>query len=125
DQEVNNFNTAKNLQISSSKSFSNPRNEYENETRETKYSTESVALLEEIEGKRDAQSKIERKTLVDFVLIKCEQMFMGSYRGLLGREVIFLERREILTEEVKKEVQGSKKPWSQEFAHYTLASNWN
>lgn len=70
-------------------------------------------LFEEIEGKRDARGKIERKTLFHFVnqflTLKCEQMFMGSCRGLLGKEGILFERSGILAEEVKKEIQGLKK----------------
>ncbi|EOA29994.1 hypothetical protein CARUB_v10013098mg [Capsella rubella] len=154
DQEVNSFSTARNLQISSSKSFSNSRNEYHNDIEETELSAESVALsvaeeghdweleyiteiiasdqlmikefslgmatdilplslFDEIESKRDLRGKIERRTLFDFVnqclTVKCEQMFMGSCRGLLGKEDIYLKRGGILAEEVKKEVEGLKK----------------
>lgn len=71
-------------------------------------------LFDEIEeGKRDARGKTERKTLFDFVnqslTLKCEKMFKGSCRGLLGKEGILFERKEILAEEVKKEIEGLKK----------------
>lgn len=70
-------------------------------------------LFEEIEGKRDARGRIERKTLFHFVneclTLKCEQMFMGSCRGLLGKEGILFVRSKILAEEVKKEIERLKK----------------
>ncbi|KAL1211766.1 hypothetical protein V5N11_023757 [Cardamine amara subsp. amara] len=73
----------------------------------------SFNLFEEIEGKRDARGKMERKTLFHFVnqclTLKCEQMFMGSCKGLLGKEGVLFERSEILAEEVMKETQGLKK----------------
>ncbi|XP_010464123.1 PREDICTED: uncharacterized protein LOC104744725 [Camelina sativa] len=154
DQEVDSFSTAKNLQISSSNSFSNSSIEYHKEIEETEPSAESIALseaeegqdweleyiteiiasgqlmikevslgmatdilplslFEEIESKRDVRGKIERKTLFDLVnqclTHKCEQMFMGTCRGLLGKEDIFLDRVGMLAGEVKKEVEGLKK----------------
>uniref|UniRef100_A0A1J3CFB5 DUF4378 domain-containing protein n=1 Tax=Noccaea caerulescens TaxID=107243 RepID=A0A1J3CFB5_NOCCA len=72
-----------------------------------------LSLFYEIEGKRDARAKVERKTLFEFVnqclTLKCEKMFMGSCRGLSGKEGILFEREEILAEEVKKEIDGLKK----------------
>ncbi|XP_024015662.1 uncharacterized protein LOC18023911 isoform X2 [Eutrema salsugineum] len=70
-------------------------------------------LFDELEGKRDARGKIERMTLFESVnqclTLKCEKMFMGSYRGLLGKEGVLFERKEILAEKVKKEIEGLKK----------------
>ncbi|AAF26077.1 hypothetical protein [Arabidopsis thaliana] len=72
-----------------------------------------LSLFDETEGKRDARGKIERKTLFDLVnqwlTLKCEQMFMGTCKGVLGKQDIFLERREILADQVLKEAQGLKK----------------
>ncbi|CAA7015889.1 unnamed protein product [Microthlaspi erraticum] len=69
-----------------------------------------LSLFVELEGKRDARGKIERKTLFEFVnqclTLRCEKMLMGSCRGLSG---ILFEREEILAEEVKKEIDGLKK----------------
>lgn len=72
-----------------------------------------LSLFYEMEGKRDARGKVERKTLFEFVnqclTLECEKMFMGSCRGLSGKEGILFERKEILAEELKREIEGLKK----------------
>lgn len=72
-----------------------------------------LSLFYEIEGKRDARGKVERKTMFEFVnqslTLKCEKMFMGSCRGLSGKEGVLFERKEILAEELKREIEGLKK----------------
>ncbi|KAF8068563.1 hypothetical protein N665_1142s0014 [Sinapis alba] len=72
------------------------------------------SLFDELEGKRDPRRNLERKTLFEFVnewlTLKCEKMFMGSCRGLLGKEgVLFGRKEEVLAEEVKKEIERLKK----------------
>uniref|UniRef100_M4FE91 U1-type domain-containing protein n=3 Tax=Brassica campestris TaxID=3711 RepID=M4FE91_BRACM len=66
------------------------------------------SLFDELESKRDPRGNIERKTLFEFVneclTLKCEKTFMGSCRGsfLFGR-------KEVLAEEVKREIERLKK----------------
>lgn len=66
------------------------------------------SLFDELESKRDPRGNLERKTLFEFVneclTLKCEKMFMGSCRGsfLFGR-------KEVLAEEVKREIGRLKK----------------
>ncbi|CAH8356686.1 unnamed protein product [Eruca vesicaria subsp. sativa] len=71
------------------------------------------SLFDELEANRDPRGNLERKTLFEFVneflTLKCEKMFMGSCRGLLGKEGMMFEKKEHLAEEVKKEIERLKK----------------
>jgi hypothetical protein len=54
-----------------------------------------ASLFDEMEGRGEVTAaKIKRKTLFDFVnkclALRCEQMFMGSCRGLLGKGGFFV-----------------------------------
>ncbi|XP_024007055.1 uncharacterized protein LOC18013054 isoform X2 [Eutrema salsugineum] len=73
-----------------------------------------ASLFDEMEGRGEATAvKLKRKTLFDFVnmclTLKCEQMFMGSCRGLLGKDGILFEQRDWLAEELNREIHGLKK----------------
>ncbi|CAA7017159.1 unnamed protein product [Microthlaspi erraticum] len=72
-----------------------------------------ASLFDELEGRGEATAaKLKRKTLFDFVNqslgVKCEQMFMGSCRGLSAKSGIF-EQRDWLAEELNREIHGLKK----------------
>ncbi|KAF3584560.1 hypothetical protein F2Q69_00032335 [Brassica cretica] len=66
------------------------------------------SLFDELESKRDPRGNLERKTLFEFVnewlTLKCEKTFTGSCRGLF-----LFGRREVLAEEVKREIERLKK----------------
>ncbi|CAE6123020.1 unnamed protein product [Arabidopsis arenosa] len=73
-----------------------------------------ASLFDEMEGRGEATAaKIKRKTLFDFVnkclALKCERMFMGSCRGLLGKGGFLFEQRDWLAEELNREIHGLKK----------------
>ncbi|EOA19961.1 hypothetical protein CARUB_v10000211mg [Capsella rubella] len=73
-----------------------------------------ASLFDEMEGRGEATAaKINRKTLFDFVnnclVLKCERMFMGSCRGLLGKGGFLFEQRDWLAEELNREIHGLKK----------------
>ena len=73
-----------------------------------------ASLFDEIEGRGEATAaKLRRRTVFDFVnnslALKCEQMFRGTCRGILGKEGILFERRDWLAEELNREVHGLKK----------------
>ncbi|KAF2535481.1 hypothetical protein F2Q68_00018823 [Brassica cretica] len=73
-----------------------------------------ASLFDEIEGRGEATAaKLRRRTMFDFVnnslALKCEQMFRGTCRGILGKEGILFERRDWLAEELNREVHGLKK----------------
>ncbi|EFH50585.1 hypothetical protein ARALYDRAFT_489520 [Arabidopsis lyrata subsp. lyrata] len=73
-----------------------------------------ASLFDEMEGRGEATAaKIKRKTLFDFVnkclALKCEKMFMGSCRGLLGKGGFLFEQRDWLAEELNREIHGLKK----------------
>ncbi|XP_019097897.1 PREDICTED: uncharacterized protein LOC104771163 isoform X1 [Camelina sativa] len=73
-----------------------------------------ASLFDEMEGRGEATAaKINRKTLFDFVnkclALKCERMFMGSCRGLLGKCGFLFEQRDWLAEELNREIHGLKK----------------
>lgn len=73
-----------------------------------------ASLFDEMEGRGEATAaKIKRKILFDFVnkclALKCDQMFMGSCRGLLGKSGFLFEERDRLAEELKREIHGLKK----------------
>lgn len=71
------------------------------------------SLFDELEGKRDPHGKVERRTVFEFVnewlTLRCEKMFMGSCGGLVGREGMVFGRKEVLAEEVKREMERLKK----------------
>lgn len=72
------------------------------------------SLFEELEGsKRDPHGKVERRTVFEFanewLTLRCEKMFMGSCGGLVGREGMVFGRKEVLAEEVKREMERLKK----------------
>lgn len=66
------------------------------------------SFFDEFEFKRDLCGNLERKMLFEFVneclIFKCEKMFMGSCRGLF-----LFGRKEVLVEEVKREIGRLKK----------------
>lgn len=73
-----------------------------------------ASLFDEIEGRGEATAaKLRRRTVFDFVnnslALKCEQMFRGTCRGILGKEGILFEHRDWLAEELNREVHGLKK----------------
>ncbi|CAN6853995.1 uncharacterized protein LOC106440344 isoform X1 [Brassica napus] len=73
-----------------------------------------ASLFDEMEGRGEATAaKLRRRTVFDFVnnslALKCEQMFRGTCRGILGKEGILFERRDWLAEELNREVHGLKK----------------
>ncbi|KAL9811637.1 hypothetical protein AtNW77_Chr5g0111711 [Arabidopsis thaliana] len=73
-----------------------------------------ASLFDEMEGRGEVTAaKIKRKTLFDFVnkclALRCEQMFMGSCRGLLGKGGFLFEQRDWLAEELNREIHGLKK----------------
>ncbi|CAA0405042.1 unnamed protein product [Arabidopsis thaliana] len=73
-----------------------------------------ASLFDEMEGRGEVTAaKIKRKTLFDFVnkclALRCERMFMGSCRGLLGKGGFLFEQRDWLAEELNREIHGLKK----------------
>ncbi|CAH8388574.1 unnamed protein product [Eruca vesicaria subsp. sativa] len=73
-----------------------------------------ASLFDEMEGRGEGTSaKLRRRTLFDFVnnslALKCEQMFRGTCRGILGKEGFMFEHRDWLAEELNREVHGLKK----------------
>ncbi|CAN6888551.1 uncharacterized protein LOC106397104 [Brassica napus] len=66
------------------------------------------SLFDELESKRDPRGNLERKTLFEFVnewlTVRCEKTFMGSCRGLF-----LFGRKEVLAEEMKREIERLKK----------------
>ncbi|CAN8269916.1 unnamed protein product [Cochlearia groenlandica] len=68
-----------------------------------------MSLFDKLEDERDARGNMERKSLFDFVnqwlTLKCEEMFIGKE----GMMMMLFERRDVLAEEVKKEIQRLKK----------------
>lgn len=73
-----------------------------------------ASLFDEMEGRGEATAaKTKRKILFDFVnkclALKCEQMFMGSCRGLLGKSGFLFEERDWLAKELNREIHGLKK----------------
>ncbi|XP_024012882.1 uncharacterized protein LOC18020254 isoform X2 [Eutrema salsugineum] len=73
------------------------------------------SLFDEMERSRGAATsmKMERKTLFDCVnqclAVKCERMLTGSCKGMMMSGGILLERRDLLAEELNREVKGLKK----------------
>ncbi|KAF8099379.1 hypothetical protein N665_0245s0056 [Sinapis alba] len=73
-----------------------------------------ASLFDEMEGRGEPTAgKVRRRTVFDFVnnslALKCEQMFRGTCRGILGKEGILFEHRDWLAEELNREVHGLKK----------------
>ncbi|CAN8255780.1 unnamed protein product [Cochlearia groenlandica] len=73
-----------------------------------------ASLFDEMDGRGESTSaKRERKILFDFVNkclgLKCEQMFMGTCKGLLGKGEFLFGQRDWLVEELNREINGLKK----------------
>ncbi|XP_010551008.1 PREDICTED: uncharacterized protein LOC104821738 [Tarenaya hassleriana] len=72
-----------------------------------------ASLFHETESREDPMAKIERKMLFDcinqWITLKCEGVFTGSCKGIVGKEGILWERRDWLAEELKREIEGLKK----------------